>query len=249
MNIIVNADDFGTNTRTNEAIIELIRAGKVTSASILANGDDLAGALAFAAENKHISFGAHLNCSCGYPIAKKEKISPLLKPDGKFRFLTPSSRLHHEHVEAIWIEWQSQLDLLIKAGLTITHVDSECHLHTHPRLFPLLARIRRQYGITCIRNTKNISVQSYSRVKRIQKNAWSAGIRYLLGYSVADGFTSLEEYVQVSPEAMAGHSVIELMVHPWGAEYAAETEMLRAKSIHELFGPARLINYHELVRR
>ena len=42
--IIVNADDFGENTQVTQSIYDYVKRGLISSASILANGDDFEGA-------------------------------------------------------------------------------------------------------------------------------------------------------------------------------------------------------------
>ena len=61
--LIVNADDLGADEGRNEGIFEAMRAGVVTSASILPNGPALGHALDGIRSGgfERISFGGHLN--------------------------------------------------------------------------------------------------------------------------------------------------------------------------------------------
>ena len=61
MRIIINADDLGISQEVNDAIFGLMAEGKVTSATILANGPAVEEAARRVAEFPECSFGVHLN--------------------------------------------------------------------------------------------------------------------------------------------------------------------------------------------
>src|ERR1041385_5512141 len=67
--VIVNADDFGMNAQETDAICEGLAAGRINSATVMANG----GALDQVLQNQHLfpgcSFGAHLNLTYGVPVS------------------------------------------------------------------------------------------------------------------------------------------------------------------------------------
>ena len=83
--IIVNADDLGFNPAVNSAIFELIAAGRVTSATLLANGPAAEEAMAQAAATRGASFGVHLNATQFRPLTGAPALKPLLGDDGNFR--------------------------------------------------------------------------------------------------------------------------------------------------------------------
>ena len=69
--LIINADDLGADEGRNEGIFEAIRAGVVTSASILPNGPalDMHCRGIRAGRFEKVSFGVHLNLTEGRPLS------------------------------------------------------------------------------------------------------------------------------------------------------------------------------------
>jgi len=61
LKIIVNADDLGFNPYVNRSIAEYIKKGLVSSASLMANGEDFTGAVEIVTNYPMVSIGAHLN--------------------------------------------------------------------------------------------------------------------------------------------------------------------------------------------
>ena len=91
--LIINADDLGADVARNEGIFEAIRAGVVTSATILPNGPALEHALGKIRSGgfEQVSFGVHLNLTEGRPLA--EGLSCLTGPDGNFLGKAAAHRL------------------------------------------------------------------------------------------------------------------------------------------------------------
>ena len=91
--LIINADDLGADVARNEGIFEAIRAGVVTSATILPNGPALDHALEGIRSGgfEEVSFGVHLNLTEGRPLA--EGLSCLTGPDGNFLGKAAAHRL------------------------------------------------------------------------------------------------------------------------------------------------------------
>ena len=71
--IIINADDCGRSKVVNSAIEECIQAGCITSTTVMANMDDLEGAVGLYNTYKNsISFGCHLNLTQCQPLLKSQ---------------------------------------------------------------------------------------------------------------------------------------------------------------------------------
>jgi predicted glycoside hydrolase/deacetylase ChbG (UPF0249 family) len=149
--VIINADDLGLHVAVRRAVEELAERGTLTSASLLANGPDLAESVRI----RGISLGAHLNILRGPPISAPTEIPSLLGPDGLFlgsyaalyaRYAT--GRIALEDVE---LEWTRQLELLVERGARLTHVDGEKHTHAWPRFFPVAQRVAAAFGIANVR--------------------------------------------------------------------------------------------------
>ena len=139
--LILNADDFGLTPGINRAILELHRAGVVTSASLMATGPAFDDAVAIAKANPKLGVGCHLVFVDGIPISHPEAIPTLLGADGKtFRpelldFAQAAMRTTIRQGD-LAREAQAQIQRLQRAGIDVTHIDT--HKHTH--LFPSIAR-------------------------------------------------------------------------------------------------------------
>src|SRR6188508_2113692 len=82
--LIVNADDFGLNTATNQAVIRAHREGILTTASLMVNEPGFEEAVALAKENPNLGVGLHLTLLCGRPALGREKIPGLVNEFGEF---------------------------------------------------------------------------------------------------------------------------------------------------------------------
>jgi predicted glycoside hydrolase/deacetylase ChbG (UPF0249 family) len=139
--LILNADDFGLTPGINRAIVELHRAGVLTSTTLMATGPCFDHAVALARANRSLGIGCHLVFTDGIPISHPESIQTLLGGDGKtFRpsawdFAQAALRgtIDPNHLAR---EAQAQIQKIQRAGIDVTHVDT--HKHTH--LVPPIAR-------------------------------------------------------------------------------------------------------------
>ncbi|WP_255462341.1 ChbG/HpnK family deacetylase [Granulicella sp. WH15] len=155
--LIINADDFGLTSGINRAVLELHRAGAVTSATLMATGPAFDEAAAIARANPALGVGCHLVFTDGTPVSPPASIPSLLGPDGKtFR---PSTLAFAKAVlrgqvqpSELALEAQAQIQRLQSAEVVVTHIDT--HKHTH--LFPLVAAaifpVAQSCGIASARN-------------------------------------------------------------------------------------------------
>ena len=135
--LIVNADDFGADTARNAGISEGLKAGVITSVSILANGPaltDIHKLLATLPPNR-ISWGLHLNFSEGRPVSSP--LSILTGPDGLFQGKTAAWRIlgnagNDALDKEIRQEMHAQINALKEAGIPISHLDGHQHIHVFP---------------------------------------------------------------------------------------------------------------------
>jgi predicted glycoside hydrolase/deacetylase ChbG (UPF0249 family) len=153
--LIVNADDLGWTEGVNRGIAETHRNGLVTSASLLANGAAFASGVDFARKTPSLGVGVHLNLSDGPPTAEPAKIKSLLDETGMLHGAPQSllarlaaSRLVLEDVDR---EWSAQIQKILNAGISPTHLDGHKHVHMLPGLFELALKLAKRYKISAIR--------------------------------------------------------------------------------------------------
>jgi predicted glycoside hydrolase/deacetylase ChbG (UPF0249 family) len=164
--LILNADDFGLTPGVNQSIVELNRAGALTSATLMATASHFAAAAAEAvateavvrAHPHHIplAIGCHVVLVDGRPALPLSEIPALALPTGRFRPALSSfvlDLLRGSIPEAeIELEAVAQIRLLQSAGVTVTHLDTHKHAHMFPRVLRPLLRAAVLCGVRAVRN-------------------------------------------------------------------------------------------------
>jgi predicted glycoside hydrolase/deacetylase ChbG (UPF0249 family) len=250
MKVIVNADDLGFSRGVNDAIFSLMARGRVTSATIMANGADVEDAVRRAGEFPRCSFGVHLNAFGLRPLTQNAGLSPILDQAGNFagnviRQMAIPAPLR----EAIFQEWCAQVDKLQSLGLRVSHFDSHHHTHTLPALLPVLKRLQRRFNIRKVRISMNIySRQTPARSPWLPagKAIWNFALRHFPATTTTEGFSSLQVFCEAWRESPRQFGSVELMVHPGAAHFEAETKLLDSPWWEELSLSSQFISYHEL---
>jgi len=155
--LIVNADDFGLTAGVNRAIIELHRAGVLTSATMMAKAAATDDAIELARSRPSLRVGCHIVLVDGAPMLEEQKIRSLVnKETSRFypsliAFLQRlfTGRIRSAEIEA---EASAQIARLQRAGLRLTHVDTHKHTHMFPRVLRPLLRAAKAAGIRAVRN-------------------------------------------------------------------------------------------------
>jgi hopanoid biosynthesis associated protein HpnK len=155
--LIVNADDFGLTPGVNRAIIELHRAGLVTSTSLMARAGATDEAVELARATPSLGVGCHVVLVDGEPVLPPEKIPSLIDArTGRFRdsltaFLLRlfTGRIRAEEIEA---EAAAQIAHLRQRGVRLTHIDTHKHAHVFSAVLRPLLRAARAAGIRAVRN-------------------------------------------------------------------------------------------------
>jgi len=155
--LIVNADDFGLTAGVNRAIVELHRAGLLTSATLMANAAATEGAIELARANPALGVGCHIVLVDGEPVLPVAQI-PTLAVAGRNQF-QPSlgsfvrrlvaGRMRSGEIEA---EAAAQIARLRSCGLRLTHIDTHKHAHMFPAVLRPILRAARAAGVRAVRN-------------------------------------------------------------------------------------------------
>jgi predicted glycoside hydrolase/deacetylase ChbG (UPF0249 family) len=154
--LVVNADDFGLSPAISRGILRAHRDGIVTSASLLGNCDDLAGARTLLAGAPALGIGVHLTLCGGRPIAPPDGVRTLLGPDGSFfprgqDFITAwlKGQIVPAEVER---ELDAQVARVREAGIAVDHLDTHHHLGFLPVVGRAVEAVARHHGIAGIRS-------------------------------------------------------------------------------------------------
>lgn len=221
--LIVNADDFGYNESVNRAIVKGFESAFVTSTSIMANMPGFDHAVGLVNQHPFLqgSVGLHLNLTEGFPLSRALPDCPLFCGEGG-RLIYDRDRslfrLSRKERDAVYEEFQMQLERVVAAGIRPVHLDSHHHSHTEWAIAPLVCRLARQYDIRRIRLTRNMG-HIPSRAKQIYKrlfNYWFLGRRSGLVKNT-DYFGDIDDmnfFLNSRKSKSAGNLSFEIMVHP-----------------------------------
>lgn len=134
--LILNCDDLGMHEAVNAAIFDAIENGVATSCSLMAPCPGAADAIALLRERPHVPFGLHLTLirdNQGYvwgPSSPKTKVPSLLDPNtGELFTDEPVNRdrlLAQARLDDVERELRAQLNAVVGAGLSPTHLDWHC---------------------------------------------------------------------------------------------------------------------------
>lgn len=153
--LIVNADDFGMSPEINEGIKRGIKAGVVTSVSVMANMPYIDDAVAFLKKHPEISVGLHLNLTEGSPVSGLRAVSTLVREDGNFYYWKGMVlNLMTKTVSLVEIQHElvAQYNTLKKSGILVDHIDSHHHIHLYPPIYKLLIRFVFDHHIMMLRS-------------------------------------------------------------------------------------------------
>ena len=107
--LIVNADDLGYSSEVNQAIFQWMERGRLSSASLLANGPCIEEALGRLSEFPRCSFGVHLNLEEFSPLRPDPALSPLMDGAGRLTRRLRATRRTPSLLRAIYAEWCAQI--------------------------------------------------------------------------------------------------------------------------------------------
>jgi hopanoid biosynthesis associated protein HpnK len=235
--LVVNADDLGLTVGVNDGIFDAHEHGILTSASLFANAPATADAIRRARSHPALGLGAHLTLVDGTPLLPPRRIPTLTTEDGRFRrswkpFMVACLR-GTVSLPEIERELTAQIERLIEAGVTLTHLDAHKHVHAYPPVFEIVARLAGRFGVPVVRvpYERRLRVHTRGRARRIaqrqaflnavmwpwaRRNARTAaalGLRtpHFIG-RVHTGVLNAATLQQLLRETTGG--VTELMVHP-----------------------------------
>lgn len=127
--LIINADDAGLAPEVDAGILEAIRAGTVTSASLFVNPPHEPAIAALRAAG--VSLGLHATLTQGMPCAPAARVPTLVDAEGRF-FPDGRERLAAFRTEDIRAELAAQAARFeALAGAPPSHLDFHKHLHAH----------------------------------------------------------------------------------------------------------------------
>jgi hopanoid biosynthesis associated protein HpnK len=155
--LILNADDFGLTAGVNRAIVELHRAGALTSATLMARAAATSDAVELALATPTLGVGCHVVLVDGEPALSAHELPTLVDPRtgcfhptlGKFLRRLLTGGIRSSEIEA---ETAAQIARLQTSGLRLTHIDTHKHTHMFPAVLRPVLRAAKVAGIRAVRN-------------------------------------------------------------------------------------------------
>jgi hopanoid biosynthesis associated protein HpnK len=142
--LIVNADDFGTSSSANQAILQAHSEGILTSASLMVNGAAFDEAVAIARDHPHLGVGLHLCLVCGCSTLTPSQIPGLVDANQNFSHRPVATGLRYffrrDLRDQLRQEIRAQVEKFQQTGLFLDHLNGHLNLHLHPVVLGLLLR-------------------------------------------------------------------------------------------------------------
>lgn len=150
---ILNADDFGMSKAFNRAVLEGYESGILKSTSLTANGEAFDNACEKVIPLcPNLGVGIHLNIIEGKSLCAD--LDMLTDNEGNFNNsfgqLLLKSFYSEEFLKQVETEFRAQIEKVI-AKTQVTHIDSHVHTHSIPRIFEIVCKLAKEYGIKQIR--------------------------------------------------------------------------------------------------
>ncbi|NQW23059.1 MAG: ChbG/HpnK family deacetylase [SAR202 cluster bacterium] len=269
MDVIVNADDLGISELVNAATFGLIERGRITSATLLANGPFIEESCSQLSRYPNCSFGVHLNVTEFQPLSGPDRLQRILNDSGEFRELAVRQvPIVGELAQGVFEEFCAQVDKLYSLGVQISHIDSHHYVLSMPRMLPILKRIQKRYGIRKARISRNIYAGNLldeldvtphalgvdpelgdrvSLTLRLKKRVYNWALRNYYRTKTSDGFSGFRLFYEYAKKRPMNHRIFEVNVHPANPYYdAMEEQILAGPWERELNFPVRLISYDQM---
>lgn len=153
--VIINADDLGYSIEVNQRIEAAIKAGAITSSTIMANGPAFEDAVRIAMQYPKISFGVHLNVIEFAPLTNVGTFRKygMISESGEFIegavYVMPEYTA--ELKQAIYEEFNAQIIKVKQSGVGISHLDSHQHTHTIYDLRNVIMQLMTRHDVNKVR--------------------------------------------------------------------------------------------------
>lgn len=138
--VLITADDFGMCQIVDQAILDLIQGGMVTTTNVITNLETLSNGERLVKQYPHVSVGLHWNVTTGEPITKAEDVATLVDANGRFH---PGDEFVHRMNKGLIKEQELKKELVNQFRLFEEVCGSADYWNVHENV----VLSRKAYGI------------------------------------------------------------------------------------------------------
>lgn len=250
MKLIATADDVGIEPGMTEGAIRAHRDGIITACSLVANGLAFDDAVSRLRDTPSLEVGVHLT------LVEERPLTDIRLPR-KYTSFVPLYLARVIGIDAIERELRAQIEKVLATGLRVTHLNGHQHLHLLPRIFDVVARLAREYGIGYVRVVDDRGGSARAFSMRILSSLGRRARTKNLTNDHTIGVAGAGHLHDVVPLLEHVNGVTELVTHPgvnvrgyehWQYDWDAETRALCDPRLREvlaqrgiaLIGPSAL---------
>lgn len=251
--IIVNADDFGLDAKTNFAIYQALQSNLISNTTLLANLDGFDDAVEMIQDRDQIinKIGLHINLTQGKPLTSEIAQNPKFCLNGNFHGKireSPIFTLKKKDQIQVINEIAAQIHKVKKAGINVTHVDGHHHIHTELGIYLSLKELFKKEGIKSVRISRTNFKQSKgikSVLKKFYKWFFNSIVR-LHGFKTTSFMGEVEDF---NAKNIQEGDVFEIMVHFTASktgDFTIDGEHEKNLSLEKIIKTNELISFSQL---
>lgn len=230
--LIINADDFGFTSDVNAGIGQAHREGVLTSTTLMANGSAFDDAVRLAGETPSLDVGCHLVLVQGTSLLTGK---PLPKGPRQLLFAMAGGGLD------VYEELRLQIEKILAAGITPTHLDTHKHTHLIPSVFRAVSRLAGEFKIPYVRLPLDRTVR-IAGISASVAESFYRRIAQQYGVLLTDNFLGFRLTGSLTEETLAAailslpDGITEFMCHPGllGPELSRAETRLKESRVREL---------------
>lgn len=149
--LIFNADDFGNNPYANQAIMQLLHEGRISSATLMPCAQSYGDAAAWCRKHQVRNVGVHLTFHSDAAWPSRALSGPSSLTDAQGMFYPDAAQLEaHATNGDIARETAAQIERLLADGVDVSHADNHCGtvygLQSGRSFLPAVFQVLHQYG-------------------------------------------------------------------------------------------------------
>jgi hypothetical protein len=151
--VIIHSDDAGMYPSVNQATIDAMEKGIVSSCSILAACPAFEEFAQYARSHPTRDFGVHLDLTCEKdtyrwgPVLGSKRVPSLVDQEGYF-WRTTEAVVKHAKIDEVEAELRAQIQRCRDAGIRLSHLDHHMFvLLKRPDLIRLYVQLGIEYGL------------------------------------------------------------------------------------------------------